>query len=238
MIEPLVAPLFLIRDAPDFENTNLFTSTAGHLVKLVGGPQLLSVYPLTVEQGDVVSIPNGWLLPILRDHITHAELKYFVTHLVPVTSTLRAREETLKKEKGRELDWRVCFNLEYQIWALLPSFCKHPTGVTESFKMMAKTLGGLISCRPEIRELLCTALVTLINTVEESEKEELAKFAKNFLPILFNLFLAEPKDDDPPRKPVKDAIEAYLSICPMPVLHTFYEKVCSARNSNVLFSNF
>ena len=224
MIEPLIAPLFMIRNAPDFENTNLFTTTAGHLVKLVGGPQLLSVYPLTLEQDDEVVIPNGWLLPILRDHISHSELKFFVTTLVPITSTLRAREETLKQEKGMELDWRVCFNLEYQIWALLPSFCRHPTDVLESFSMMAKTLGGLISSRPEIRELLCSALVTLIATVEEGEREVLAKFSKNFLPILFNLFLTESKEHDPPRKPVKDAIESYLSICPKDTLHIFYEK--------------
>eukprot|EP00116_Pleurobrachia_bachei_P001480 sb/3461742/ len=167
----------------------------------------------------------GWLLPILRDHISHSELKFFVTNLVPSTSTLRAREETLKQKKGMELDWRVCFNLEYQIWALLPSFCRHPTDVTESFSMMAKTLGGLISSRPEIRELLCSALVTLIATVEEGERVVLAKFAKNFLPILFNLFLTEPKEHDPPRKPVKDAIESYLSICHKDTLHIFYEKI-------------
>ena len=225
LIEPLISALFVIREAPDFENNSLFNSTAGSLVKLIGPRQLLSIFPLSFESGDTVNIPNGWLLPILRDNISNSELKYFVSDLVPITATLRTRAETLKKE-NRTLDAKVCFNLEFQIWSLLPSFCKKPTDLLDSFKVIAKTMGTLIGQRQEIRNVLCTSLISLIETCQtDDQKIELGRFAKNFLPILFNIFMSEPKPEDPPQKPVIDCIGSYLSICPQNTLHVFFEKV-------------
>ena len=43
----------------------------------------------------------------------------------------RGGTETLKSE-NKDLDAKVCFNLEYQIWSLLPSFCKTPTDLLTS----------------------------------------------------------------------------------------------------------
>ena len=226
LIKPLIPSLFVIRDAPDFQNSSLFTTTVGHLVKLVGVRQLLGIYPLSILSGETVNIPNGWMLPILRDNISNAELKFFITDLVPLTATLRTRAETLQQEK-QTLEEKVCSNLEFQIWNLLPSFCKNPTDLLESFKVVAKTLGALLNQRPEIRNILCSSLITLIETCQtDDQKMEIGRFAKNFLPILFNIFLAEPKAEDPPIKPVIDSIGAYLSICPKDTLHSFFEKVC------------
>ena len=205
-------------------------------MKLIGPRQLLSIFPLSFESGDTVNIPNGWLLPILRDNISHSELKFFVSDLVPITATLRTRAETLKQE-NKTLDAKVCFNLEFQIWSLLPSFCKKPTDLLESFKIIAKTLGILISQRSEIRNILCTSLISLIETCQtDDQKIELGRYAKNFLPILFNIFLSEPKPEDPPQKPVIDCIGSYLSICPQDTLHIFFEKVGANNKISVTTS--
>lgn len=178
-----------------------------------------------MEEGDTVNIPNGWLLPILRDNITNSELKYFISDLVPLTATLKTRSDTLQKE-NKLLEYKVYSNLEFQIWSLLPSFCKSPTDILESFKMMAKTMGTLIGQRAEIRNVLCSALVNLIQTCQtDDHKVEMGRFAKNFLPILFNIYLEEPKPEDPPLKPVIDSIATYLSICPQDTLHLFFQKV-------------
>ena len=225
LIEPLIPALFVIREAPDFNNNTLFNTTVGSLVKLIGPQRLLTVFPLSFESGDTVDIPNGWLLPILRDNVSNSELKFFVSDLVPITATLRTRAETLKSE-NKDLDAKVCFNLEYQIWSLLPSFCKTPSDLLESFKVIAKTIGTLIGQRSEIRNILCSSLISLIETCQtDDQKIELGRFAKNFLPVLFNIFLTEPKPEDPPLKPVIDCVESYLSICPQDTLHVFFEKV-------------
>lgn len=46
----------------------------------------------------------------------------------------------------------------------------------------------------------------------EEERAELARFAKNYLPILFNLYTADPVEGEPLRAPLLDCIRAYLSI--------------------------
>ena len=178
-----------------------------------------------MESGDTVNIPNGWLLPILRDNIDNSELRFFISQLVPLTATLRTRAETMRQQ-NKTLEEKICSNLEFQIWNLLPSFCKNPTDLIESFKVVAKTLGALISQRPEIRNVLCSSLISLIETCQtDDQKLELGRFAKNFLPILLNIFLAESKPEDPPVKPIFDSIGAYLSVCPKDTLHVFFEKV-------------
>ena len=44
------------------------------------------------------------------------------------------------------------------------------------------------------------------------DRNELAKFSKNYLPLLFNLYTADPVLDEPPRDPLLNCIKAYLSI--------------------------
>jgi len=34
---------------------------------------------------------NDWILLVLRDHVSKAELNYFIEHLLPVTVTLRVK---------------------------------------------------------------------------------------------------------------------------------------------------
>lgn len=235
LIEPLIAPLFAIRDAPNFDNNSLFTTTAGKVLKLLGAEKLLKVYPLSIEDGDTVDIPNGWLVPILRDNISQSQLSFFVSDLVPLTATLRARTDTLKQE-NKALEARVCFNLEYQLWGLLPSFCKSPTDLLASFRVIAKTVGTLMTQRQDIRNVLCASIINLIETCQtDDEKTEIGKFAKNFLPILFNILLTEPKEEDPPVKPVMDCVKAYLSSCPLDTLHLFFEKMLlKAQDEDVL----
>jgi len=46
----------------------------------------------------------------------------------------------------------------------------------------------------------------------DEDKKELSSYAKNYLPILFNLYTGEEKDGDPDRLPILETIRAYLII--------------------------
>lgn len=177
MLRELIPKICIIRNAPDFENNILFAQTIGHIVKCVGVKEFLEIYPLSIESGNDVMIPNGWMLPILRDNIEKSDLSFYVDTLVPLTAALKIKSET-HKSSGNTLDSRVCFNLEYQIWNLLPSFCKHPTDLMTSFKKIAKTLGTLLTQRLEIRNIICTSLTTLVKTskLNDEHKAEIARF--------------------------------------------------------------
>jgi len=43
-------------------------------------------------------------------------------------------------------------------------------------------------------------------------KNELSLYAKNYLPILFNLYTAEEKEGDPDKLPILETVRVYLSI--------------------------
>ena len=50
-----------------------------------------------------------------------------------------------------------------------------------------------------------------LSTLDENSKE-LSSYAKNYLPILFNLYTAEEKEGDPDKLPILETVRVYLSI--------------------------
>ena len=46
----------------------------------------------------------------------------------------------------------------------------------------------------------------------DANKKELSQYAKNYLPILFNLYTAEEKEGDPDKLPILETVRVYLSI--------------------------
>src|SRR3569832_1304394 len=79
-----------------------------------------------------------------------------------------------------------------QIWDLLPSYCKSPLDLCQSFKYIAKFLGSaLIDC-PLQRLVILQCLRTLVlSAKKKEEKTELSQKAPKNLPILFNIFLSD-----------------------------------------------
>lgn len=68
-----------------------------------------------------------------------------------------------------------------------------------SIQRIAKLLGSIISDSKELRLSVMTALRKLITYAKENSEEdisELSRFAKNYLPLLFNLYTTKPKGSD------------------------------------------
>ncbi len=63
----------------------------------------------------------------------------------------------------------------------------------------------------------CTPLV--------GDQEELSRYSKNYLPILFNLYTSDPaQTGEGSREPVLESIKAYASITEQNLLEAFYAK--------------
>ena len=233
LVEHIVPNLFSIRSAPNFENCTLFTNTAGRVIKLLGVEKILKIFPISFKDGEKIDIINSWLLPILKSNIEKSTLSYFTANILPLTATLKVKSETLRQQ-GNALDSKICNNLEYQLWNLLPSFCKSPRDLVESFKKIAKPIGLLLGQRPELRTVFCSSIITLITSaqIKPEEVSEIGRFAKNFLPILFNIFVAEPKPNDPPTNPVIDCIRSYLTVCNGETLSLLFNKIQTESNNS------
>uniref|UniRef100_A0A8C7QQT5 Ribosomal RNA processing 12 homolog n=1 Tax=Oncorhynchus mykiss TaxID=8022 RepID=A0A8C7QQT5_ONCMY len=214
-----------LRSTPRFPFCGELDLAVGGAVESMGPEVLLTAVPLNITGLEYVynlEFPRSWLIPVIRDHVKNTQLAYYTSYLLPLAATLRQRAEELEKA-GQKLEAKVYKTLQLQIWTMLPGFCVGPLDLLVSFKGVARALGMAINERPDLRLTICQAIRTLItkscNT--EEEKAEVGRFAKNFLPILFNVFSQQPAPGDiaPYRMAVLDTIKVYLTVTD-PQVHT------------------
>ncbi|XP_033098395.1 RRP12-like protein isoform X2 [Anneissia japonica] len=219
-----------LRSTNQFPYTVELDKTMGSAVKHMGPKTVLSVVPLHISgDDDNYEFPRSWLIPVMRENICNTELQFFNRYFLPLAAKLRTKSLQLT-QAGRGVEAKTYDILQSQIWSLLPGFCKNPTDLCASFKDIARILGSALSDRPDLRKDVCSALRHLIahNMENEDNKVELARFVKNFLPILFNIYSkSNPKERDPDHFIVFETIKSYLMISDSKLTCNFFDKVCS-----------
>uniref|UniRef100_A0A8C0P7U9 Ribosomal RNA processing 12 homolog n=2 Tax=Canis lupus familiaris TaxID=9615 RepID=A0A8C0P7U9_CANLF len=217
-----------LRLSPHFPHTAALDQAVGAAVASMGPEVVLEAVPLEIDGSEEnLDFPRSWLLPVIRDHVRETRLGFFTTYFLPLATTLKSKAMDLA-QAGRTVESKIYDTLQWQIWTLLPGFCTRPTDVATSFKGLARTLGTAISERPDLRVTVCQALRTLITKGCEAEADrmEVSRFAKNFLPILFNLY-GQPvaaEDTPAPRRAVLETVKTYLTITDPQLVNSFLEK--------------
>ncbi|KAI5277518.1 Rrp12-Like Protein [Manis pentadactyla] len=217
-----------LRLSPHFPHTAALDQAVGAAVASMGPEVILGAVPLEIDGSEeTLDFPRSWLLPVIRDHVRETRLGFFTTYFLPLATTLKSKAMDLA-QAGSTVESKIYDTLQWQIWTLLPGFCTKPTDVAASFRGLARTLGTAISERPDLRVTVCQALRTLIakGCEAEADRAEVSRFAKNFLPILFNLY-GQPVaagDTPAPRRPVLETIKAYLTITDPQLVNGFLEK--------------
>uniref|UniRef100_A0A3B3T8K8 Ribosomal RNA processing 12 homolog n=1 Tax=Paramormyrops kingsleyae TaxID=1676925 RepID=A0A3B3T8K8_9TELE len=217
-----------LRVTPRFPYCGELDLAVGGAVESMGPEVVLRAAPLQITGADDnMDFPRSWLVPVIRDHVRGTQLAYFSSYFMPLAATLRQRAEELE-QANHKLEAKVYQTLQLQIWTMLPGFCTEPTDLVPSFRGMARALGMAINERPDIRPTVCQALRTLISKSchTEEEKAEVAHFAKNFLPILFNVYSQQPTPGEtaPPRMAVLETIKVFLTIADQPMVYAFLQK--------------
>ncbi|KAJ8361402.1 hypothetical protein SKAU_G00179270 [Synaphobranchus kaupii] len=217
-----------LRGTPRFPFSGELDLAFGGAVETMGPEAVLSAVPLQITgTQDNMEFPRSWLIPVIRDHVKNTQLSYFSSYFLPLAITLRQKAEELEKA-GQKLEAKVYQTLQLQIWTMLPGFCLKPTDLTVAFKGIARALGTAVNERPDLRLTICQALRTLItkSCEMEEEKAEISRFAKNFLPILFNVYSTQPAPGEsaPSRMAVLETIKVYLTITDQQMVCTFLQK--------------
>lgn len=184
------------------------------------------VFKLTTLKFDRTSYeyPRSWMLPLLKDFVEKTDLSYFVNYLMPLANKLRARSEQFAKNR-QMIEYKIFNTLQNQIWSTLPGFCNFPTDFSTSFKHVAKTLGETLEKCGDLRYSIMQALRLLINRNEEENVVMMSKYAKNYLPILFNLYISDISiDKDPNRQSVLDTIKCYLKVADAQLANTYLQQ--------------
>jgi len=101
----------------------LIEKSISAFISQFGPKAVLEVVPLNLR-GE--PNPRAWLLPLLNDAVSHAELAFFITHLLPCAEHMDSRSATFTREQ-KSYDASVCQVISHQIWATLPAFMTFPT---------------------------------------------------------------------------------------------------------------
>uniref|UniRef100_A0A7N8XT35 Ribosomal RNA processing 12 homolog n=1 Tax=Mastacembelus armatus TaxID=205130 RepID=A0A7N8XT35_9TELE len=203
-----------LRSTPQFPFSGELDLAVGGAIESMGPEVVLGAIPLNITgYEDDLEFPRSWLVPVIRDHVKNTHLGFFTSYFLPLASTLKQRADELEKA-GQNLEAKVYQTLQLQIWTMLPGFCTCPVDLLASFKGIARTLGMAVNERPDLRLTVCQALRTLINKSCSTEKAEMGRFSKNFLPILFNVYSQQPAAGEPStfRMAVLDTIKVYLTV--------------------------
>ncbi|XP_065152602.1 RRP12-like protein isoform X2 [Paramisgurnus dabryanus] len=223
-----------LRATPRFPFSGELDLAVGGAVESMGPEVVLKAVPLLITgTDDDLEFPRSWLIPVIRDHVKNTQLSYFTSYFLPLASKLKQTAEELE-QSGQKLMAKVYQTLQLQIWTMLPGFCTKPTDLA-SFKNIARSLGMALSERPDLRLCICQALRALINKSCETEEEkaEVSRFAKNFLPILFNVYSHQPSPGEvaSARMAVLDTIRVYLTITEEKMVWTFLQKASERLDS-------
>uniref|UniRef100_A0A914Q386 Ribosomal RNA-processing protein 12-like conserved domain-containing protein n=1 Tax=Panagrolaimus davidi TaxID=227884 RepID=A0A914Q386_9BILA len=177
--------------------------------------------------------PKSWLLPLLSEHVHNERIHYFVDTIMPFLVALHDRIPKLEPIVAK-----LYTTLETQYWQILPQLLNSPIDFTESFPTLAPMIGSALAHRLDLRLVLLRSLRSAIRFAEKNNVANvLQRFAKNYLPILFNIYTALPAetieavekqgitnyDDMAVRLSTLETIRAYISHTPDDVKKTFLD---------------
>jgi ribosomal RNA-processing protein 12 len=205
-----------LRDSYKFSYNSELEHAVGAAIRSMGPETVLSVISLKKENGDL-NLDRSWMLPVLKENIKASTIEYFMKGILPLALYCQRRSTQLA-EANDGIGAHSSELLYMQLWNLLPCFCNHPTDIKASFKSVAKVLGTAISDRKELRLSVMASLRKLIASAKESENQEdiaeIARFDKNYLPILFNVYTTKPigSDEEGQRLAALETIKVYLTI--------------------------
>lgn len=211
----LQGPLSTIASRYDEETTPRakIEKTILSAIKYMGPEAVLNAIPLTDSQCNV-SISRSWTLPLLREAIVNSTLEFFATYILQLANKCYDNWQKYKAENSNALA-HTNELLYCQLWGLFPGFCTNPTDISK-FGEVAQTLGKALESRVEIRLPILHGLQKLLNNADDECKQQLRRFAKNFLPRLLNIYSTKPTGsyENEIRTTAFEVIKEYFKVAP------------------------
>ncbi|KAL2327043.1 hypothetical protein Fmac_020470 [Flemingia macrophylla] len=130
----------------------------GSAVYAMGIERFLTVVPISLNENSYTS-SNIWLTPILKRYVTGASLAYYMEHIMPLAKSFKKASKKVKKS-GNSQELLAC---AYELWGLLPSFCRHATDTCQNFTRFYDVLVTFLKKDPTMHQNVSTALQILVN---------------------------------------------------------------------------
>ncbi|XP_066585957.1 RRP12-like protein [Prorops nasuta] len=199
-----------LRNVHNFAYISDVEYVIGAAIKTMGPETVLGYLPIKLDN-ETINLNRTWMLPLLKDCISGGSLSFFIEHLLPLSIICEEKMKNPAESKRYEL----CIP---QIWSILPSICNNANDVKENFPSIAQMLGMIISNKEDLRVTIMASLRKLIAKAVQNDKEDdimvLSRFAKNYLPLLFNIYTTRAigTSDQGQRIAAYNTITIYLTI--------------------------
>ena len=172
-----------------------------------GPDKILQSYPLNIRGEPGEDLMRSWMIPLLRAGVVNSRLSIWQSHFYPIAKNAEKNMEGLFKEPSQQ---KVLAVLRSQIWGLLPTFCLNCQDAKESFSPgFAKHLSMLISENHACTSEILDAIAAMLKSTNFETVETMIKYAKNYMPQFFNLYLKE-KTSIQHRKTVLRILELFF----------------------------
>jgi len=190
MVKDFICNLSNIRNSPMFAYKNELDTAVGSFVANFGPKVFLQAVPLNIDGTETeYNFPRSWILPMLATFVGKCELQFFTEYFLSLAAKLRTKALEMKSQNFAT-EAKVYETLQYQCWNLLPVFCHGATDLSKAFPGLARVLGHALTDQPDLRLVVMQGLRNVLTRCKESENDlkVVSRFAKNYLPILFNLY--------------------------------------------------
>ncbi|CAM1307241.1 RRP12 (predicted), partial [Pycnogonum litorale] len=238
IMDKLLQSLADLRDSYRFSFSRDLDVAFGMAIRSMGPRNVLQFVNLHLDSSDM-TFPRSWMIPVLRDNIMNTELSFFTSFFVPLAKQLNDTAEEKKKQQ-KMAEFKTLNILQSQIWSLLPGFCTHPTDLKDSFKGIARLLGSLLTERSDLRLVILNSLRSIIKSSADNEqdKAEVTKFAKNYLPILFNLYtnssgIEKGSLEEGIRLAVYETVKVYMTVADSQLVESLFDKALSKEETDI-----
>lgn len=236
------------------QETDLVIASA---IRNLGPERVLELFPLNLS-GNTPSQPGrAWLLPLLRDNVQFANLKYFSTDLVHLAGKLEVEinsvDDKTNVTQAVAMKIKIYETLIDQIWSTLPRFCDLPFNLQEGFDTeFAELLLNVLYKYVELRSYVCQGLRLLVESNKELSEgavdddillmqrfskedakknlEHLSTFAPNLLSGLFNVFSKTPSEA---RGYILESITALFGVTSKTDIEATFNKVATVLHSSL-----
>ncbi|XP_020293878.1 RRP12-like protein [Pseudomyrmex gracilis] len=227
----VVKSLGELRDSKMFGRDGEVEYAIGAAIRTMGPQLVLNALPLG-NDNDEINWSRGWIIPLLKDCITGGTIAFFRDVLLPIALTCekKAKEPIV----GKTYEFLVP-----QIWSVLPSLCNDASDVRTNFTSdFAVLLGMIVRDKKDLRLFGMAALRKLISRATQNgnadDIAQLARFAKNYLPILFTVYTTKPcgTDEEGQRLAALDTIKIYMTIANTDLANELFDQALGKLNED------
>ncbi len=170
-------------------------------------PLQASTSALAANMPRGVARDRRWMLTFLKQHLSRSGAKTSLTFFQSQILGLARQCEALARQPSLpEAMKRRHRDASVRLWCLFPGFCTNATDVAAAFSSLGPMLGAAIKDEryPQLAVAVSQGLKTLVTKAilaapvkgvagaaaegDAKDKQTLARYAKNFLPLLFNAY--------------------------------------------------